>query len=287
MKNSFRDLGAGLMFQLMRLFYHVFPCFNWLSSKNEVIFLNLGYMELDEALKGESENRWKTLDLTGIAEKYYPLARMYDMLCRCVEEVNFENKRVVEIGCGHGGGAAFIARNFPLKSMTGIDLNANGIDFCRKVHATVDNLEFMPGDACNIPLDDNSCDVVINVESSHLYKSFTGFVDEVSRILQPGGYFLFTDARPRNSLERFKQSLDRSDFKCVYSGDIRENVLQSVMADQTRAKEIIKGYTEHWIFRVGLFRWMVISFFESGDKRFCKGLADGSIAYPVYVLQKH
>ena len=49
------------------------------------------------------------------------------------------------------------------------------------------------GDAEHLPFDDESFDVVTNLESSHTYPDLRAFLGEVRRVLRPGGWFLHTD----------------------------------------------------------------------------------------------
>jgi ubiquinone/menaquinone biosynthesis C-methylase UbiE len=51
------------------------------------------------------------------------------------------------------------------------------------------DLDFVQGDAQNMPFPDQSLDAVVNVEASHIYPDFERFVDEVARLLRPGGTF--------------------------------------------------------------------------------------------------
>ena len=75
-------------------------------------------------------------------------------------------------------------------SYTGLDLNPAGIEFARKRH-DLDGLDFVHGDAENLPFPDQSFDVVLNVEASHLYPHVSRFLAEVARVLAPGGHFLY------------------------------------------------------------------------------------------------
>ena len=50
-------------------------------------------------------------------------------------------------------------------SYTGLDFNADGIAFCQKRH-NLPGLDFVHGDAENMPLPDQSFDAVLNVEAS-------------------------------------------------------------------------------------------------------------------------
>jgi Methyltransferase domain len=49
----------------------------------------------------------------------------------------------------------------------GTDLNPNGIAFCQKRH-DLPGLDFVHGNAEDLPFDDQSFDAVLNVEASHL-----------------------------------------------------------------------------------------------------------------------
>ncbi|SIG06667.1 Probable methyltransferase [Mycobacteroides abscessus subsp. abscessus] len=93
---------------------------------------------------------------------------------------------MLEVGCGHGGGASYLVRALQPASYTGMDLNPDGISFCRRRH-DLPGLEFVQGDAEDLPFPDESFDAVINVESSHLYPHFPVFLTEVARVLRPGG----------------------------------------------------------------------------------------------------
>ena len=108
--------------------------------------------------------------------------------------MDLRGKEVLEVSCGHGGGASWITRTMQPAKYTGLDLNPAGIRFCQQRHK-VDGLSFVQGDAQKLPFPDNSLDAVINVEASHCYPDFPGFLVEVARVLRPGGHFLYTDFR--------------------------------------------------------------------------------------------
>ena len=115
---------------------------------------------------------------------------------RTATQVDLSGKRVLEVSCGHGGGASYLTRTLNPASYTGLDLNPAGIEFCRKRH-NLAGLDFVHGDAETLPFADQSFDAVINVEASHLYPHFSRFLAEVARVLRPGGHFLYADLRRR------------------------------------------------------------------------------------------
>ena len=114
--------------------------------------------------------------------------------------------RVLEVSCGHGGGAAFFARTYPPAEYVGLDLNPEAIRHCQARHQ-VEGLRFVVGDAQKLPFADGSFDVVLNVEASHCYPDFPGFLDEVARVLNPGGRFCHADLRYRSGVDEWVTAL--------------------------------------------------------------------------------
>lgn len=162
-------------------------------GSDDVVFLNYGYEE-DPAM---------ALPLSDSDEPNRYSIQLYH---RTACQVDLNGKQVLEVGCGHGGGASYLMRTLRPASYTGLDLNPAGIEFCRKKH-TLAGLEFVQGDAQNLPFPDQAFDAVVNIESSHLYPRFPDFLTEVARVLRPRGYFLYTDARPPYELAEWEAAL--------------------------------------------------------------------------------
>jgi ubiquinone/menaquinone biosynthesis C-methylase UbiE len=119
-------------------------------------------------------------------------------------QIDLQGKDVLEVSCGHGGGASWITRTMQPASYTGLDLNPTGIASCQQRHQ-VAGLRFVQGDAQKLPFPDSSLDAVINVEASHCYPDFPGFLTEVARVLRPGGHFLYADFRFRDQWADWEQ----------------------------------------------------------------------------------
>ncbi|KUI06196.1 SAM-dependent methyltransferase [Mycobacterium sp. IS-3022] len=162
---------------------------------DNVVFLNYGYEE-DPPMGLE-------LDAADEPERY-PI-QLYH--ATATQADGLAGKRVLEVGCGHGGGASYLARTMAPASYVGLDLNAAGIAFCRRRHQ-VPGLEFVHGDAENLPFPAESFDVVINVESAHCYPHFDRFLAEVARVLRPGGAFLYTDVHHADWAAQGKAALE-------------------------------------------------------------------------------
>ena len=84
-----------------------------------------------------------------------------------------------------------------------------GLD--RTVVDTLDGKIFK-GDALNNQMEDESVDLVLNVEASHCYNDQLKYINEVMRILRPGGYHLWADMRigkPIGPLESMDWTMER------------------------------------------------------------------------------
>jgi fatty-acid O-methyltransferase len=141
------------------------------------------------------------------------------------QDVGLTGKQVLEVGCGHGGGASYLTRTFKPKSYTGLDLNASGIEFCRRRHQLA-GLEFVEGNAEDLPFPAEAFDAVINVESSHLYPHFDRFLDEVTRVLRPGGTFLYTDMWQWFQVEERERDLTATGMQIANAREITTEVLR-------------------------------------------------------------
>jgi ubiquinone/menaquinone biosynthesis C-methylase UbiE len=110
-----------------------------------------------------------------------------------IEMKDYGDRSVLEVGCGMGEGLNFLSRIVEPRSMTGLDLSAAAIERAKAKLERGTKLRYVHGDAEKLPFEDESFDVVINVESSHNYPDLGRFIDEVTRVLKPGGYFSYLD----------------------------------------------------------------------------------------------
>jgi ubiquinone/menaquinone biosynthesis C-methylase UbiE len=157
----------------------------------------------------------------------------------------------VEIGCGRGGGLFYITKTFLPASAIGVDLDKLAVAFSNS-HYGLDNLTFLQGNAQSLRLEDNSCDIVINVESSHRYLDMKAFLGEVNRILRPGGYFLFTDFRIDHEFESMKKDLQSSGLTLLKERFINSEVLKALELDDERKRQLVKKLTPKYLHKIAL-----------------------------------
>lgn len=115
----------------------------------------------------------------------------------CLSKLSaLNNKRILDIGCGNGVQALYIAKSYKPELLTGIDLNSTNIEIAstEKQKAGIHGVLFQVDDAQNLKsLEDESYDTVINIESAFHYPDKKAFLQEVFRVLKPGGEFLIAD----------------------------------------------------------------------------------------------
>lgn len=104
-----------------------------------------------------------------------------------------ENRRlkILEIGCGPGALAGALHRWYPNAEVIGVDRDS---EFVRFAKAHEKGIEFMEGDATDLPFEDNTFDVTIsNTVSEHIEPS--KFYGEQLRALKPDGICLVLSSR--------------------------------------------------------------------------------------------
>jgi fatty-acid O-methyltransferase len=153
--------------------------------------------------------------------------------------LDLAGKRVLEIGCGRGGGAAFVCRYHSPGSYVGVDIAGSAVDFCRRRHRGIPNLRFQQADAEDLPFDDESFDVILNVESSHAYLSIPRFLAEVTRLLRPSGTFVFCDVRPADTLRALEQELAACSLKLEHRALVTDNILRALELRSPRYREVL------------------------------------------------
>lgn len=247
----------------------VFRTWYWYVSKidkrGEVLFMNYGYHHNDMELPAEQSNNINKYSI-----------QLYHHL---LEGKVMENKDIVEIGCGRGGGLAYVVSQFKPKKAIGVDLNERAIAFCKKNYK-LPGLTFQQGDAQCLKFDSNSFDYVINVESSHRYPDEASFFKEVKRILRPDGLFLFTDFRFESDMKAFEHALKNSDLQVVDYKCINEQVSNALTMDDSRRRNLVSRLTPFFLHKIAFnFAGCI------GSETFNR-IADGRYVYFSHILKK-
>jgi ubiquinone/menaquinone biosynthesis C-methylase UbiE len=232
---------------------------------DDVVFLNYGYEEdpaMDVPLSASDEPNRYSIQL------YHSTATQVDL----------NGKRVLEVGCGHGGGASYLLRTLHPASYTGLDLNPAGIDFCRNRHKLA-GLEFRQGDAEDLPFANQSFDAVINIESSHLYPRFPRFLAEVARVLRPGGHFLYADGRTSYDIAGWEEELANAPMRMVSERGINTEVMRGMEKNLEWWQYVIDRVTP-------VFLRGVVRKFAPAQRAYEDLRSGGSSEYRMYCFAK-
>ena len=207
-----------------------------MDKKSDITFMNYGY---------SNNNREILLQKNDLKNKYS--AQLYDYVAN---NVDIKGTDILEVGCGRGGGLSYINRYLLPKTVTGLDLNSKAIKFCRKNYSGEKNT-FLQGNAQMLKFEDNSFDVVINVESSHRYNQMNKFLDEVYRVLRPGGYFLLADFRLQDQIENLHEQLKKSNFKMMLNEIITPHVLEALILSSRETEKLIQKIAPKFMHGIG------------------------------------
>jgi SAM-dependent methyltransferase len=188
-------------------------------------------------------------------------------------------KKILEVSCGHGGGAAYITRAFQPESYTALDLNPAAIQFCQE-HHRIAGLTFQQGDAEHLPFEANTFDAVINVEASHCYPNFPKFLAEVARVLRPGGHFLYADFRFADNRAGWEHALATCPLKTDRTRTINAEVLRGMDRNSARSLELIARHLPKFLHGLGR------DFAGVQGSRIYNALVQGELTYRSYCLSK-
>ncbi|CAF1082295.1 unnamed protein product [Adineta steineri] len=150
---------------------------NAYANVNELQFMNWGYADLDEHID----------DNTGYYSK-----KLYQQV---LANVTLTDKNILEVDCGRGAGAAWCVNSYAPCSYVGIDASRDVINLCEQLYSTIPRLSFIIADPkTHLPFQNESMDVVLSIETINVFDEIVAmkqFIDEVTRVLTPSGYFLW------------------------------------------------------------------------------------------------
>jgi O-methyltransferase len=190
---------------------------------SHLLFMNHGY----SARPSGEDFDWLRPEDAGSLQKYS--MRMVRYL---VEGTDLRGKKVLDVGCGRGGSCSYILRYHGPAEAWGVDFCEGQIAFCER-HHRLQGLTFRHGDAQNLPLPDESFDLILNVESSHCYDDLGHFFGEAYRVAKPGSLFCYADCFEDGKQEKAEALLGQTDFTIEQRQDITQNVAWAVQLGAT------------------------------------------------------
>jgi ubiquinone/menaquinone biosynthesis C-methylase UbiE len=149
----------------------------------------------------------------------------------------FHQGRIIDVGCGSGTTNLVLAERYVNSEIVGIDLSDPLLQLARTAAENTtfgQRVRFERADVQEIPYEDDSFNVVINTNMVHLVENPIRMLDEIERILAPGGHLFIADLR-RSWLGLFESEIKSA----MTMGEARDLFAQSKL-------------------RTGTFRWSLL-----------------------------
>ncbi len=222
--------------------------------------------------------------------------QMNQRVCSAASPCN--GQRILDVGSGWGGTIASLNDALERATLVGLNVDVRQIERARRrVRARSGNsVEFVEGDACDMPFADESFDCVIALECAFHFPSRDAFLAEASRVLQPGGRLVVADFVPAPlivpllpgqklllgryiehvlgpadvtfTVERYRQTAARHGLRMTAHVDVTKNTLPTyevlrqvapAMGLHTRTARF--GVTAlEWLSRLNVLRYAILSF---------------------------
>lgn len=232
-------------------------------------FMNYGYVP-------DSEEKLNNVSLFDVNHQHQPAAMYHYLACK----VPVADKVVLEIGSGRGGGANYVTKHFRPKQYIAVDIASSAVALANKLHSTP-GLRFVQGSGEHLLIQDETIDIVMNVESCHGYGDVAKFLSEVKRVLRPGGHLLLVDFRNSSAnMAIFSQQLLESGMILLSKENISQKVLCAIELEDDAKRSTIERLVPR------RYQRLFSDFAGVVGSRFYNTLKDGTRPYCRFVLQK-
>jgi malonyl-CoA O-methyltransferase len=163
--------------------------------------------------------------------------RVGESLLNRLEGIRCKPQTILDLGCGTGYFAAFFKKIYPAAKIIGLD-KSNGMLAQAQVKEKkyrLTNTHWACGCAENLPFSDHSFELVYSNLMLHWSNNFSQSLNEISRILKPGGLLLFSMVGP-DTLQELRHCWRTIDNRphvhlFVDMHDLGDNLLQTPFID--------------------------------------------------------
>jgi len=160
------------------------------------------------------------------------------LYCKIIENITTENKRLLDVSCGRGGGLYIYNKHYNFKELSGCDVLKEPIDYCKKKYKNTIN--FTVQDATSLSYSNKSFDIVVSVEASHAYSLMSSFVSESHRVLDDSGTLIVADVFSSLEQLNYLKNIMKYYFNNVEIINITKNVTDSCLESIDGIKKNIK-----------------------------------------------
>ncbi|WP_245815589.1 class I SAM-dependent methyltransferase [Seinonella peptonophila] len=162
-----------------------------------------------------SDKGYKGIGMEGIIATWFAQSRKKSMdefvkEAKRIREMVPEPASILEVAPGPGFLSTELAKLSHEYQVTGLDISKTFIDLARK-HALQENVEvtFLLGDAADMPLDTETFDFITCQSAFKNFSNPVAAINEMYRVLKPGGKALIVDLRKDASKAGIKQHVNQ------------------------------------------------------------------------------
>lgn len=150
------------------------------------------------------------------------------------------DSRVLDVGCGSGWATRLLARYAVNGQVTGIDISDEMVQLARESSRSFANVNFEVASAEALPFDDNEFTHAFSMESLYYYRDISKALEQIHRVLKPGGSFfavvdLYRESKATHQwIDTLKvpvQLLGTEDYRSLFSGAGFENIRDERILD--------------------------------------------------------
>lgn len=113
--------------------------------------------------------------------------------------------RILDVACGRGKSSFMVHCLHPEVTVVGMDLLDRNVEVARALFDQVHNLTYRVGNAMDLDFPDASFDRVMCLEAAFHFPDRAQFLNEVSRVLRPGGRLVVVDFAWNTDAERSRR----------------------------------------------------------------------------------
>lgn len=191
----------------------------------------------------------------GIKTLKAAILNMNEYIGNILDLKNQKNGKILDAGCGIGGTSLYLAKKYPKIEFIGISIGRKQIDFANNFAKDnkISNVKFIYRDYLNTNFPDNTFNGIFALESASYALDHKKFINEMKRILKPGGRLVIIDGFLNNELlgtipkkiykkycysfgntnlaiiSKYKKMLSLNGFKILQQNNLNKHVRHSMV----------------------------------------------------------